>query len=294
MNPVNTQPPKQAAPAATPPATTAPKQTAADTVRAMLDKSKGQIAAALPKFMDMPRFLRVAMTSIQRNPKLLECAPVTLVGAIIQSAQLGLELDGILGHAYLVPFYNGKKSRLEVQFIAGYKGLIALVRRSDQMSGIEARVVHEKDTFRYTYGMDATIEHIPDKDANPGEAIAFYAIARMKDGNAQFEVMSRTDVEKVMKRSPSKDKEGNPVGPWKSDFEEMGKKTVIRRLVKVLPVTIEAQKAVHLDERADLGLAQDLGMLVDETEKPTPGEESGEGAPTVAMPRKLDEAGKPV
>jgi len=257
------------------------------TVREMLDKSKAQIKAALPKFMDMPRFLRVAMTSIQRNPTLLDCEPITLVGAIIQAAQLGLELDGTLGHAYLVPFWNNRKGRREVQFIAGYKGLIALVRRSKEMAGIEARVVHDKDTFLFEFGTNAMIKHVPfPSTVDAGAPIAFYAIARMRDGTGQFDVMQKYEVDKIMFRSPSKDKEGKIVGPWLNDYEEMGKKTVIRRLIKVLPVTIETQKAVTLDERTELGLPQDLGMLADESEIPTPGET--EAVSSVAMPKKLE------
>ena len=98
-------------------------------IRALLEKSKGQIAMALPKHLNADRIVRVAMTSVQRTPELLKCDPISLVAAVIQSSQLGLEPDGILGHAYLIPFNNTKKGRMEVQFIPGYKGLIDLAIR---------------------------------------------------------------------------------------------------------------------------------------------------------------------
>lgn len=252
------------------------------TVRNLLEKSMPQIKMALGRAVDPGHFLRVVMTSIQKNPLLLECEPITLIGAIIQGAQLKLEFDSILGHAYLLPFWNSKKNRREVQFIPGYKGLIALVRRSDELKGIEGRVVHKNDRFRYGFGTESFIEHVP-AEGDPGEVIAFYAVAKMTNGGAQFDVMHKSEVDKVMRRSPAKNKEGQVVGPWVSDYEEMGKKTVIRRLCKLLPVTIEAQKAITLDEKADLGIPQDLGMLFDASEPPTDSPEVGQTS--VSMPK---------
>lgn len=259
----------------------------ATTVRNLIEKFMPQIKLALGRSFDHGHFVRVVMTSIQRNPKLLDCEPITLIGAIIQGAQLKLEFDTILGHAHLVPFWNGKKSRLEVQFIAGYKGLVALVRRSKELAGIEARVVHEKDQFRYAFGLNAVLEHRPSSEADPGPVTTFYAIARMVEGTQQFDVMLKHEVDKVMARSPSKNKDKQVVGPWVSDYEEMGKKTVVRRLCKLLPLTIEADYAVSLDERAELGIPQDLGILADPTTE-TPTEASGGAGSTVAMPKKLE------
>ena len=259
----------------------------AATIRNLLEKCMPQIRLALGKQIDPGHFLRVVMTSIQKNPMLLECEPITLIGAIIQGAQLKLEFDTILGHAYLLPFWNSKKNRRDVQFIPGYKGLIALVRRSEELSSIDTRVVHMKDQFRYGFGTEAYIEHVPAKETDPGVAIAFYAVAKMTNGGTQFDVMLRHEVDAVMRRSPSKDKEGNAVGPWKTDYDEMGKKTVIRRLCKLLPVTIEVQKAISLDEKADLGVAQDLGMLIDASETPT---DTPKSPKLVEMPKAIEAA----
>jgi hypothetical protein len=128
-----------------------------NSVRALLERSKAQIAMALPKHLNADRIIRVAMTSIQRNPQLLECDPISLVAAVIQSSQLGLEPDGILGHAYLIPFNNAKKNRMEVQFIPGYKGLIDLARRSGQVVAIGAHVVYENEPFKLVYGYEETL-----------------------------------------------------------------------------------------------------------------------------------------
>jgi recombination protein RecT len=225
---------------------------AAMTIRAMLEKSKGQIAAALPKHISPDRLLRVAMTAIQRTPKLLECDPVSLIGAVIQASQLGLEPDGVLGHAYLIPFYNSKKGRSEVQFIAGYKGLIDLARRSGQVISIAAHVVYQNDSFDYAYGLEEKLNHKPSMGER-GKSIAVYAVAKLRDGGHHFEVLSVDDVERIRKSS----KAGN-FGPWVDNWDEMARKTAIRRLAKFLPLSVEFQKASALDELADAGIQSDI------------------------------------
>lgn len=234
------------------------------TVRDLLEKSKKQIQMALPGHMNADRMLRVAMTSVQKNPVLLDCHPITLVGAIIQAAQLGLEPDNGTGEAYLIPFRNNKKDRLEVQFMAGYRGLLKLARRSNEIRSVEARVVHEKDFFDYSFGLNPKLEHKPSQDADAGKVVYFYAVAHFNAGGAQFDVMTKADVDKIRQSS----KAGGS-GPWATHYEEMGKKTVLRRLCKLLPFAVELQQAVTLDEKAEVGVPQDLGTLVDPEEKGT-------------------------
>ena len=182
----------------------------------------------------------------------------------MQCAQLGLEPGGALGHAYLIPFdkrqkINGRWETVstEAQLIIGYRGMIDLARRSGQILSISARTVHVNDKFSYSYGLEETLEHSPCETGDRGELTHVYAVARLKDGGVQFEVMSRADVEKV--RALSK---AGSSGPWVDHFDEMAKKTVIRRLFKYLPVSIELQKAVVMDERAEAGLSQDNAAVI--------------------------------
>lgn len=238
-----------------------------DTIRVLLEKSKPQIALALPRHLSADRILRISMTSIRRTPKLLACNPQSLLGAIMQASQLGLEPDGVLGHAYLVPFKE------EVQLIVGYKGLIDLARRSGQLSTIYARVVCAKDQFEYAYGLTERLEHIPSAEVDPGEMVAAYAVARLKDGAQQFEVMTSREITAIRERSRAKDD-----GPWVTDPAEMWKKTVLRRLCKMLPASVELARAVALDERADLGLPQQLEDVVDAQIEVKP----ANGKPTLA------------
>lgn len=225
----------------------------------LLNAYKKQITAALPKHITPERLIRVALTAVSRQPKLLECERSTLLGAIVQSSQLGLEPDGILGQAYLVPFWNGKARRMEAQFQIGYKGLIDLARRSGNIVSIVAQAVRTGDVFEYEFGLNEKLRHVPALDGR-GEITHFYAYATFTNGGHAFEVMTLEDVELIKARSKSRDKAGNVVGPWETDFEAMGRKTVIRRLSKYLPLSVEMQKALHVDEVASTGSPQNIGV----------------------------------
>lgn len=229
-------------------------------VAAMLDASKNLIEKALPKHMNAERLTRVAIQSITTTPALLECYTPTLIQAVIQCSAMGLEPNTVMGHAYLVPFNNRKKGRKDVQVIVGYKGLIDLARRSGQIVSIAAHAVYSNDFFEYEYGLNEKLVHRPDiESVDRGHIVAFYAIAHMKDQGYAYEVMSNAAVKEIMLNSQSKGKHG----PWKDHYEEMGRKTAIRRLSKFLPLSVEMVTALDLDEKASLGKEQDLSGALD-------------------------------
>ena len=186
----------------------------------------------------------------------------------MQCAQLGLEPGGALGHAYLLPFENRKKGVTEVQFIVGYRGMIDLARRSGQILSLEARAVYAADKFHVALGLNPDLTHEPAWEADDRGPLRFvYAVAKLKDGGTQFEVMSRAEIERVRAKSRA-----GQSGPWVDHFEEMAKKTVIRRLFKYLPVSIELAGAVEQDERVDVDLPQDNPLTIDaETGEIDPG-----------------------
>ena len=231
-----------------------PYQKKVSTIREFLERSKPQMLMALPKHMNADRMLRVAMTSIQRTPRLVDCSPTSLVGAVIQSSQLGLEPDGVLGHAYLVPYKD------RATLIPGYKGLIDLARRSGGIGRIYARIVYEKDTFEIEYGLNEKLRHIPSSEEDPGGILGAYAIAWLRDGTPQTEWMWKREIDAIRKRSRASNE-----GPWCTDYQEMAKKTVLRRLCKMLPASVELHTAVALDELAEAGIPQDLELLAPET-----------------------------
>jgi len=221
-----------------------------NTIRDLLDRVKGQMEMAAPKHLNINRLIRVSLTAIQKTPRLMECDTKSLLGAIMQSAQLGLEPDGNLGRAYLIPYYNGKTKRYEVQFQIGYKGLLVLARRSGEIVSISAQVVHARDVFEFEYGIEEKLRHVP-AGGDRGEIVAAYAVARLKGGGYQFDVMTREDVDKIRAGSKAKDD-----GPWATHYAEMARKTVLKRLCKYLPQAVEAQDAASLDDQVEAGVIE--------------------------------------
>lgn len=206
------------------------------------------IQSVLPKQMDADRLSRIALNVIRTNPKLLQCDINSLMGGVLEAAKLGLE-PGLMGQCYLIPFEKKRKEgnqwvteRIDAQFIIGYKGLIDLVRRSGQVSTIEARTVYENDTFEFEYGLNSDLKHKPAL-VDKGAAIAYYAVAKLKDGGSSFLVMSLQEMEQYRdKYSKSKN-----FGPWKDEFDAMARKTCLRQLIKYLPISVE--NLSNFDER---------------------------------------------
>lgn len=239
------------------------------TVREMLEKSKGQIAAALPNTCTPERMMRITATAIQKTPKLLDCDPLSLIAAVMECAQLGLEPNTILGHAHLIPFHNGKTKRLEVQVILGYAGLIELALRSDKVSDVKATVVYEKDRFHYEEGLTPRIEHTPSEKVDKGQVKAAYAVAQLANGRATFALMWREEIDKIGDAVKEKIKEDWQLAksPWVTNYVEMCKKTVIRRLSKTLPSSA-LQSGMAVEKLSATGASTTMGSLLDF--EPTP------------------------
>lgn len=201
------------------------------------DGAKTALSAALPKHVSVDRMVRVVLTAIGKNPDLLKCDRDSVWSAVLQAAELGLEPGGALGHAYLIPYKS------QCQLVIGYRGMIALARRSAEIESLEAHVVYEKDTFKLAYGLDSMLEHVPYLDGDPGAMRLAYAVAKLRGGGVQFEVMTRSQIEKIRDRGGAK-----LGGPWKTDAPEMWRKTVIRRLFKLLPMSVELVKVYERED----------------------------------------------
>lgn len=206
---------------------------------------KNELERALPQGMSADRLLRVALTQIRLNPKLGECNVPSLAAALLQSAQLGLE-PGVLGQAYLVPYWNKRSGTFDCTFLIGYRGMIDLARRSGQISSIYAHVVYERDQFQYELGLDPILKHVPSNAKDKGEKIGAYMVARFKDGGFHVEFMSTEEIYLIRARSHgSFDSQGRLQGPWATDEDAMFTKTVIKRAFKYLPVRTEDARAVQ-------------------------------------------------
>jgi len=199
---------------------------------------------ALPKHMDVDRLMRLTMTTIRTTPELRQADVASLLGGVMQAAQLGLE-PGLLGQCYLLPFKNNRKGITEVQFVIGYKGMIDLARRSGHIQSIYAHAVYENDEFEYELGLNPTLKHVPSFDSDRGEFLGSYAVAHFKDGGYQMEFMPKSEIEKRRQASPGG---RSKYSPWNNYYEEMANKTVIRHMWKYLPISVELQQAVAHDE----------------------------------------------
>jgi recombination protein RecT len=195
------------------------------------DAVKAQIARALPAHITPDRFLRVATTALLKTPKLAECSQESFMKAMLDCSSLGLEPDGRRCH--LVPY--GK----DVQLIVDWKGLIELAKRSGEVVSWKAETVKEKDHFEWVNG---EVSHSVNWRQDRGSLQAVYSIAKMANGEIDTEVMTLAEVEAIRKRSKA-----SGSGPWVTDFEEMAKKTVIRRHSKRLTLSPEFHDALDKD-----------------------------------------------
>lgn len=200
------------------------------------DMVKNQIAKALPDICTPERFMRICVTAITKTPKLAECSQESLMSCLLDAAQLGLEPDGRKAH--LIPYGN------KCTLIIDYKGMVELVKRSGEVVTIHASAVCENDEFAANMGK--IDRHVIDYKKERGPAYCYYAFAEMKDGSIQSEIMTLAEVMAIKKRSKS----GN-AGPWVTDFEEMAKKTVFRRLCKWLPMQSEAVQTLQKVEKME-------------------------------------------
>lgn len=240
------------------------------------------LRTALPRHIQPARMIRVVLAAMQQQPKLLECNPDTVFLSIMRAASCGLEPDGgALGHGYLVPFWSGKNSQLECQFIPGYRGLVQLARNSGDIKDVIGEVVYEKDHFEYELGLAPILKHKRNDDADdPGGLKYAYAIAEFRDGGKKFIVMNKREVLAIKARTQSKTRDGKIVGPWKDDEAEQWKKTAVRRICKQLPLSADRSQDIAVAEgeavtrsmvveAAAPVLTQDPQVLL---EQPAPGE----------------------
>jgi len=197
------------------------------------DQFKDQIKLSLPKHLTPDRFCRIAITALTRTPKLQECTQESFFKCLLDLSSMGLEPDG--RRAYLIPY--GKECTL----IVSYMGLAELVYNSGTVSKLHADVVCEHDQFLYDKGV--VKQHLIDFKKDRGKVYAVYAECTFKDGMERADVMSVQDIEAVRKRSKAANN-----GPWVTDWSEMSKKTVFRRLSKWLPLSPEIREKIEKDD----------------------------------------------
>lgn len=222
----------------------------------LIEKSARELGRALPEHLRSERLVRIALTCIRLNPELSKCTPESFLGALFTSAQLGIE--PIAGRAYLLPFNNSRKKTdgswhtvKEVQFVLGYKGLSDLFYRHEKAVQLDWGVVHSNDEFDYELGTNAFLRHKPAK-SNRGEPSFYWVQATLLNGGKPFLVMSKEDcllhAQKHSKTWDKKKSEFYSSSPWATNTDAMCLKTVLIQLGKLLPVSVELQRAIEADE----------------------------------------------
>lgn len=243
--------------------------------RSTLARMQPEFTAALPPQIPADRFIRTVMTAVQMNPKYLNADRRSLLGSCMKAAQDGLLLDG--REAALVPFGDA------LQYMPMIGGILKKIRNSGELSTISANVVYQRDSFDYALGDDERITHKPHLGEDRGRAVAVYAIAKTKDGAIYREVMSVAEVEKVRRSSKAAN------GPaWVNWWDEMARKTAIKRLAKRLPSSADLDQVIASDNEA-VGLATDApgSPTIDPVPAPTPAALPAEEAPTSRLKRSI-------
>ena len=249
-----------------PPVRLTKSMTIVDMVRAL----EPEIKRALPSVLTPERFTRMALSAINNTPELANCTPMSFIAALMNAAQLGLEPNTPLGQAYLIPYKN--KGVLECQFQLGYKGLIDLAYRTGQVQMIQAQVVREFDEFEYQYGLDSRLNHRPGTGER-GDITFIYGLFKLNNGGYGFEVSNKEDMDAFASRYSKSF--GGRYSPWAENYEDMAKKTVIKRALKYAPISADFQKALSADETIKTELSVDMSEIQDQC-LPGPEETKGE------------------
>lgn len=212
-----------------------------DRFRALVTSPKmvEAMKSVLPRHLTPDRMARLVLGCAVQTPKLRECTPESVTMCMMAASETGLEPGGSLGHCYIIPYGN------KATFLIGYRGMIDLARRSGKLKSIDSRVVYKADKFICAFGLEPKLEHIPawDSERNDADIIAAYAVAHLADGATQMDIMTRPEIDAIRKRSRA-----SSSGPWVTDYAEMCRKTVVRRLFKYLPSSPEIAKALEYED----------------------------------------------
>ena len=200
------------------------------------------VEKSAPGHIDSKRQVRLLETAMSKTPRLFECTDISILGALMQCTELGLE-PGDQGHVYLIPFRNNKTRQYECQIVISYKGMLQLMYRSRKILQVQPSLVYENDKFRLTYGSNGMLEHEPVQNGDKGDLVGAYVFVKLAGGGEVYEYMDIDEIEKRRKASRA----GNS-GPWKTHYEEMVQKTVIRHIAKYLPMSVKESAGVARDE----------------------------------------------
>ena len=222
-------------------------------LRQQVTAMEHQFALAAPRGVEARQIVRDVLTAISQTPDLLKCDPHSVLGGAMTMAQLGLRV-GVLGHGWLLPFWDRRSGGWKAQLIIGYQGLVALAYRSQQVEKITARTVREKDHFSIEYGLNEHLTHRPSA-GDRGEPTGYYATVKVRDADPMFYYMTHEEMCLYRDRyAMAKKKDGTIVGPWRDNFEGMAHKTCVRQLSKFMPKGTDLAVALAVDDTVRLDI----------------------------------------
>ena len=263
-----------------------------ETFQSQLSKMQDQFQRAMPRGLEAVQLIRDVMTCMRQTPKLAECArteagALSILGSAMTCAQLGLRPGvGALGHAWILPFWDNRSRTQKAQLIIGYKGYVELGQRSDRIGSLHSRIVYENDDFRLRYGLDKDdFEHTPYFQAGhdtPGAVRLFYAVGRLANGGtAMDDQMTLAEMQAHRDQFAMAKKDGRVVGPWADHFLAMGRKTMLQRLMALMPKSTDIARAMENDGAVRLDISPGAidtpdyvdGQVIDDEPEPEPATE---------------------
>jgi len=227
-------------------------KTMQDYVRSM----ENEIKKALPSVITPERFTRMTLSALSNNKELAGCDPKSFLGAMMAAAQLGLEPNTPLGQAYIIPYNK------QATFQLGYRGIIDLAYRSGEVEVIQAHVVYSNDEFECEYGLEPKLTHKP-ADGDRGDPVKVYAMFKTKSGGYGFEVMTMDECKEHAKKYSKAYGYGS--SPWQTNFEEMCKKTVLKKVLKYAPLKSDFARGISQDETVKTEISEDMYSVKNET-----------------------------
>lgn len=201
------------------------------------------IVSKLNEVWNTPQMANSFMSSVisvaNGNPQLRKADPMSIIGAAMVAATMQLQVVPTLGQAYLIPY--GSQCTLQV----GYLGILQLCQRSGQFKKIIAATVHEGELVS---GDEFSEDYVFDKKARTGdEVVGYMAKFELLNGFTKTAYWTVEDVKKHAMKFSQAYKSGYN-SPWKSDFDSMAKKTVLKSILKYAPKSVEMQRAVTFDQ----------------------------------------------
>lgn len=234
-----------------------------DIPASFIDSLKKSWELVLPKICTPDRFARVALTCLRKNQKLCDAIQTkdgkySVAEAFMKCAELGIEPDG--RRAYLIPYGNN------ITLIIDYKGIAELAMRSGFIANIHADKICENDDF--VYNMGVIEKHLIDFKKERGTPYAYYAVVTFKDGSKKYEVMSKKEIDSIKERSSAWGAwlKYKKICPWNTDYDEMAKKTVFKRLAKWIPQSPELQNAIDIDNQEYTSYKQEVVYSKDDSD----------------------------